>query len=108
MKTHRSETNLPNSTPKDRIMRAVRALPDDATLNDAIERLIFLRKIEVGLEQAESGQTVSFDRVESDVLRRRELPRRSSRGQHYESGDRLLKVPQARVVYDKCMLILKL
>lgn len=53
-------------------MRAVRDLPDNATLNDAIERLVFLRKVEVGLEQAESDQTVSLAQVESDLKRRRD------------------------------------
>ncbi len=71
---------MSDSTSKDRILRAVRDLPEDATLNDAIERLIFLRKVEVGLEQAESGQTVSLDKVEADILdRRHERHGKSSR-----------------------------
>lgn len=53
-------------------MQAVRDLPEDASFDDAIERLIFLRKVEEGLEQAKAGQTVPLDKVESDLQRRRE------------------------------------
>ena len=63
---------MPSTSYKQRIMRAVSELPDDATLDDAIDRLIFLRKVEVGLEQADAGQTVSLDEVESDIRRRRQ------------------------------------
>ncbi|HET6567533.1 MAG TPA: hypothetical protein VFG50_06175 [Rhodothermales bacterium] len=38
------------------ILKAVAELPDNATLEDAIERLAFLHRIEVGLQQARLGQ----------------------------------------------------
>ena len=34
---------------KDRVLEAVRELPDDATVEDAMERLYFLTKVEEGL-----------------------------------------------------------
>jgi hypothetical protein len=45
-------------TTKAKILRAVEELPEDATIEDAIERLVFLHKVEVGLKQAEEGKTV--------------------------------------------------
>ncbi len=57
---------------KAKIIRAVEELPDDATIEDAIERLVFLHKIEVGLKQAEEGKTVSLDEVEARLKRRRQ------------------------------------
>ena len=46
---------------KKKILRAVEQLPDDATIEDAIERLYFLAKIEKGIREADSGLTVSHD-----------------------------------------------
>lgn len=45
-------------TIKQKILRAVEGLPETATLEDAIERLCFLAKIEGGLRQSDTGQTV--------------------------------------------------
>jgi len=50
-------------TVKDKMIEAVRSLPDDAGIEDAMERLLFLAKIEKGLEQAESGQTIPHEEV---------------------------------------------
>lgn len=62
---------LPMETPqiKSAIIRAIEDLPDDATIEDAMERLYFLAKIEQGLEQAESGKTVSHAEIRARFLR---------------------------------------
>ena len=57
---------------KAKIVRAVEDLPDNATIEDALERLLFLHKIEVGLRQSEEGQTVSLDEVEARLRQRRQ------------------------------------
>jgi predicted transcriptional regulator len=46
---------------KKKILRAVEQLPDDATIEDAIERLYFLAKIEKGVREADAGLTVPHD-----------------------------------------------
>ena len=46
---------------KKKILRAVEQLPDDATIEDAIERLYFFAKIEKGIREADAGLTVSHD-----------------------------------------------
>ena len=56
---------------KARIVQAVEELPEDASLEDALERLLFLHKIEVGLRQVESGDVVSLDEVEARLRKRR-------------------------------------
>ena len=48
---------------KERILDAVRALPEDVTFEDAMERLLLLSKIERGLAEAEGGQTLSDEQV---------------------------------------------
>jgi len=50
---------------KSDIVRAVSNLPDDATLDDAFERLFILHKIERGLKDAREGQTMIQDEVEA-------------------------------------------
>lgn len=62
---------MSQATTKSKIIRAVEELPEDATIEDAIERLVFLHKIEVGLKQAEEGKIVSLDEVEARLKRRR-------------------------------------
>ena len=56
---------------KSEIVRAVSELPDDATLDDAFERLFVLHKIERGLKDAEAGETMSQAEVEAYFRERR-------------------------------------
>ena len=46
---------------KKKILEAVEQLPDDATIEDAIERLYFLTKVEKGIREADAGLTVSHE-----------------------------------------------
>lgn len=52
----------------ERIIEAVRELPDDATVEDAMERLYVLAKIEKGLKQADAGQTVSHEEAKRRIF----------------------------------------
>ena len=45
-------------TVKQKILQVVERLPDTATLEDAIERLCFLAKVEEGLRQSDARETV--------------------------------------------------
>ena len=60
------------ATTKAKIVRAVEDLPEDATIEDAIEQLLFLHKIEVGLRQVQEGKTVPLDEVEARLRSRRQ------------------------------------
>ena len=51
----------------EKVLQAVHNLPDDAPIEEAMERLLFMAKIERGLEQADSGQTISHDEVKERV-----------------------------------------
>jgi predicted transcriptional regulator len=51
---------MPQSA-KDLLKQAAENLPADATLEDAMERLLFLAKIEQGISQADAGKTVSHE-----------------------------------------------
>ena len=54
-------------TEKHRAIEALRALPEHATIEDAIERLCFIAKIEEGL-QSDARQLVSHDEVKKQFL----------------------------------------
>ncbi|HLF72296.1 MAG TPA: hypothetical protein VI759_09120 [Dehalococcoidia bacterium] len=46
-------------TTKEQILKSLEGLPDDATYEDAMERLYVLYKIERGLQQADEGKTMT-------------------------------------------------
>jgi predicted transcriptional regulator len=48
---------------RERMIEAIRELPDDASVEDAIERLVLLAKIEEGLAQLDRGEGISHDEV---------------------------------------------
>ena len=54
---------MPPPSIKQRIRDVVEALPPEATVEDAMERLYVLAKIERGLVQADAGQTLSDEEV---------------------------------------------
>lgn len=51
-------------TEKQKVLDAVQALPDTATISDVMDELLLLAKIELGLEQAEAGLTISQEEME--------------------------------------------
>lgn len=48
---------------KDKIVETVQSLPADATVEDAMERLLFLAKVERGLREADAGNTIAHDEI---------------------------------------------
>lgn len=48
-------------SPREQILDALQDLPDDATFDDAIERLVFLAKIDAGLAELDQGKRVSHE-----------------------------------------------
>ena len=56
------------TTEKQRAIEALKTLPERATIEDAIERLCFIAKIEEGLRQSDARQLVSQDEVKKQFL----------------------------------------
>ena len=50
---------MPKHLTRDRIIECLSEMPADATIDDAIERLLFLGKIEAGLLELDAGQGIS-------------------------------------------------
>ena len=54
-----ASNEVPSVTTKAQMLKAIQELPDDAIVEDAMERLYFLYKVERGIAQADSGHKVS-------------------------------------------------
>jgi predicted transcriptional regulator len=46
---------------KQQILKAIEDLPDDASVEDAIDRLYLLYKIDKGIRQADQGKLITQD-----------------------------------------------
>ena len=55
------ESVMPEPTVRERILQALEDLPPDATFDDAIERLVFLAKIDEGLAELDAGNGIPHD-----------------------------------------------
>lgn len=55
-------------TAKQKILQAVECLPDNATLDDAIERLCFLAKVKEGMCESNTGETVPHRDATRQIL----------------------------------------
>jgi predicted transcriptional regulator len=59
---------MPQPKVKEKVLDAVRSLPEDATVEDVMERLYFLAKVEEGLRQIDAGQTVDLEEARRRIL----------------------------------------
>ena len=48
---------------KQQILEALQDLPADATIDDAIERLVFLARVDEGLAELDAGQGIPHEEV---------------------------------------------
>ena len=60
---------MPEPITRDGIIEALREMPADATIDDAIERLVFLARVEAGLAELDAGEGVPHE----DARRRLQL-----------------------------------
>lgn len=56
-------------TTKEKAVQAMQALPEDASLEDAMERLLLLAKIERGLQQADAGELIPHEKVKERMAK---------------------------------------
>ena len=52
---------MPEPTVREQVLRVLEDLPQDATFEEAIERLVFLAKIDAGLAELDAGKGVPHD-----------------------------------------------
>lgn len=56
-------------TTKEKVLEAVNSLPEDAGIEDAMESLLVIAKIERGLEQADSGNLLQHEEVKQRLAK---------------------------------------
>ncbi|OGQ84685.1 MAG: hypothetical protein A3F90_12200 [Deltaproteobacteria bacterium RIFCSPLOWO2_12_FULL_60_19] len=54
---------------KQQILKAIEQMPDDASVEDALERLYLLYKIERGLQQADRGELLTQEEARQRMAR---------------------------------------
>ena len=59
---------MPGQSVKQRAIEALQTLPDDATIDEAIERLCLIAKIEEGLRQSDAGELTDHEEVKKRFL----------------------------------------
>ena len=52
---------------RDKVLETVKEFPQEFNLEDLIERLIFVEKVEKGLQQIKEGKTVPHEEVKEIV-----------------------------------------
>ncbi|EMR02491.1 hypothetical protein [Cesiribacter andamanensis] len=52
---------------KDKVLEAVREMPQEFELEELIERLIFIDKVQKGMKQLDEGKTVSHDQAKNII-----------------------------------------
>lgn len=60
---------MAGSTAKQKVLEAIEKLPPDATLEDAIERIVLLAKIERGVAEVDAGKGVDHAEARRRLLR---------------------------------------
>ena len=60
---------MANQSAKQQMLDLIQTLPEDTTVEDAMERLYLLYKVEQGIEQADSGQTISQEEARRRMAR---------------------------------------
>ncbi len=63
------EVPMSGGSAKQKVLEAIEKLPADATLEDAIERLVLLAKTERGLAELDAGQSIDHAEAKRRLLR---------------------------------------
>lgn len=54
-------------TTKQKAVNAVKSLPDDASFEDALDRILLLAKIERGLQQLDAGRSIPHEKMKTKM-----------------------------------------
>lgn len=52
---------------KDQVIKTIHALPENSSAEEMIEKIIFIDKVEKGLEQAVNGNTIKDDELDTEI-----------------------------------------
>ena len=52
---------------KKKVLQTIKDLPDTFSIEEVIDRIVLLQKIEIGLEQSRNGQTLTTSKAKSKL-----------------------------------------
>jgi len=52
---------------KEKILTGIRKLPDSVTMDEVLDHIVLLEKIENGLDQADKGQTLTEEEMDEKI-----------------------------------------
>jgi len=52
---------------REKVINTIKDLPDSFTIDELIDRLILIEKVEQGLEQSEEGKVISHEEVKKII-----------------------------------------
>jgi predicted transcriptional regulator len=52
---------------KERILEAVRQMPESTTYDQAIERILFLQELEASIAEADAGMLIPLEEIEAEM-----------------------------------------
>lgn len=52
---------------KTKVLKVIRQLPDEFSIDEMVDKMILLDKIEIGIAQAEKGEVISHEDVEKEI-----------------------------------------
>ena len=52
---------------KTKELKAIKQLPDEFSIDEMIDKMILLEKIEIGIAQAERGEVISHEDVQKEI-----------------------------------------
>lgn len=56
-----------NMIAKDKLVKSIKEMPEKFSLDDLLDRIVFLQKVEIGLEQSKAGKTHSTTKAKEKL-----------------------------------------
>lgn len=58
---------MADTTVKDKVLKAIEEMPPDVTFSDVMDSLYFLYKVDQGLKQVQTGDTMSHEEAKKRI-----------------------------------------
>lgn len=54
---------------KTKVLEVIKQLPDEFSIDEMVDKMILLEKIEIGLAQSENGQVISNEELDKEIAK---------------------------------------
>lgn len=58
-----------NMISKDKLVKSIKDMPDKFSLDELLDRIVFLQKVDIGLEQSRNGKTSSTVKAKEKLIK---------------------------------------